>query len=306
MSTPFIQLHLTLEHAGTGLQPHALFAIRQLFPAAFRSAAGCLANDGRCSKGPDCSCRTVFDQKLTSDPAALRRYQKPPLPFAFRLPVLPENPGRKTSAELSLAIAGESISHLDLFLEALRILAGSDKMGRLRTVSIEAASEDGSRVVIPSGGTGKNFTDLPVLSFDDFLSKSCAPCSNVTIDFMTPLRLLQRGVALRDIPFSSVAGALFRRISSLAYYYGGEELSHDFKWLAEQSRKIACSQAKTNWINRGGNFQGVEGSATFCGELTEFIPFLMLGSRLNIGKGAAYGMGSYGYSGIDSGMFTSR
>jgi hypothetical protein len=306
MGTPFVQIHFTLEHPGTKLPPHALFAIRQLFPAAFRHATGCLTSDRGCSDGPACPCRTIFDQKLTSDPAALRRYQKPPLPFAFRIPFLTENSKRGTSVELSLAIVGEAISHLALFLEAVKTLTGSERMGRCRTVRIEAASEDGTRIMIPIEGAGKGFADLPVLSFDDFFSRNWGPCSSVTIDFLAPLRLLHKGVPLREIAFSAVAGALFRRISSLAYYYGGEELSHDFKWLAERSREVTCSGAKLIWINRGGGLQGIEGSATFCGELTEFIPFLMLGSRLNIGKGAAYGMGSCAYSGADSGMFISR
>jgi Uncharacterized conserved protein (DUF2276). len=227
----------------------------------------------------------------------LRRYQKPPLPFAFRFPLLPEKSAPRTLVELSLVIAGEAISHLDLFLEAVRDLAGSsEKMGRWQAVRIEAASEDGSRILVPSEGVGREFANLPLLSFDELFSRSCAPCHSVTIDFLTPLRVLHKGVPLREIPFSAVAGALFRRVSSLAYYYGGEELSHDFKWLAERGREIACSRSGLNWINRGGGLQGIEGSATFCGELAEFIPFLELGSRFNIGKGAAYGMGSYSYS----------
>jgi len=297
MSTPFVQIHLTLEHPGTRLPPHALFAIKQLFPAAFRRATGCLTNDGGCNGSPGCPCRTLFDQNLTTDPSALRRYQKPPLPFAFRFPLLPEKSAPRTLVELSLVIAGEAISHLDLFLEAVRDLAGSsEKMGRWQAVRIEAASEDGSRILVPSEGVGREFANLPLLSFDELFSRSCAPCHSVTIDFLTPLRVLHKGVPLREIPFSAVAGALFRRVSSLAYYYGGEELSHDFKWLAERGREIACSRSGLNWINRGGGLQGIEGSATFCGELAEFIPFLELGSRFNIGKGAAYGMGSYSYS----------
>jgi len=296
MSTPFVQIHLTLEHPGTRLPPHALFAIRQLFPAAFRRAVGCLTKDGDCNGGPGCPCRTLFDQNLTTDPSALRRYQKPPLPFAFRIPLLPENSIQGSLVELSLVIAGEAISQLDLFLKAVReLIDSSERMGRWQAVRIEAASEDGSRILIPSEGVGREF-DLPVLSFGEFFSRSCAPCSCVTIDFLTPLRLLHKGAPLREIPFHAVAGALFRRVSSLAYYYGGEELSHDFKWLAERGREITCGRSGLNWINRGSGLQGVEGTVTFCGELAEFIPFLELGSRLNIGKGAAYGMGSYSFS----------
>jgi CRISPR-associated endoribonuclease Cas6 len=296
MNTPFVQIFLQLEHPGTRLPPHALFAIRQLFPAAFRHAVGCLTVEGTCKNGPLCPCRDLFDQRLTTDPSALRRYQKPPLPFAFRIPLLPERSVKGTVFELSLVIAGEVIRHLDLFLKAVTFMfAAPGRLSDWRAVRMEAASEDGSRILIPSDGGGE-FANLPVLSFDELFSGSSAPCSSVTIEFLTPLRVLHKGIPLRELEFSALAGCLFRRISSLAYYYGGEELAHDFKWLAEKSREVSCKRSDLLWINRAGGMQGVEGIATYCGELADFVPFLSLGSRLNIGKGASYGMGSYSYS----------
>lgn len=296
MSTPFVQIYLTLEHPGTRLPPHALFALRQLFPAAFRSAVGCLNSDGSCSAGPSCPCRSTFDQSLATDPSALRRYQKPPLPFAFRIPILPAKPAKGTLIELSLAIAGEAISHLDPFFKALGILLESHgRIGHWKIVRIEAAAGDGSRIPIPADSKNGEFANLPLLYFEELLSRS-APCSTVTVDILTPLRLLHKGVPLRELEFSALAGALFRRVSSLAYYYGGEELTHDFKWLAGRSREISCSRSALEWRAHGGPLQGLEGSVTFSGELAEFIPFLALGSRFNIGKGAAYGMGSYRFS----------
>jgi len=294
MNTAFIQLHFRLERPAAKLTPQSLFAIRQQFPSAFRRASGCLGIDNCCGAGPDCPCRLVFEQRLTPDPSALRRYQKPPLPFAFKIPLLPESCRQGSEVELSLVIAGAAISHLDLFVSAVKHMfapSGIFKGWSLGTV--EAAAGDGTRTVIPVGGAGSEFSSLPLLSFDELFSPGCVSCQRVTINFLTPLRLLHKGAPLRDIPFSAVAGALFRRISSLAYYYGGEELPHDFKWLAEKSREISCSSSDLRWVNRGGGLQGVEGEAVFFGELTDFIPFLTLGSRLNIGKGASYGMGGY-------------
>ena len=224
----------------------------------------------------------------------MRRYQKPSLPFAFKIPLLSEKCRQGSEVELSLVIAGAAISRLDLFVSAVRLLFASPGIFRgWRLGTVEAAAGDGSRTVIPVGGAVAEFSSLPLLSFDELLSPGCAGCSRVTINFLTPLRLLHKGVPLREIEFSAVAGAILRRTSSLAYYYGGEELAHDFKWLAERSREISCRSSELRWVNRGGGLQGVEGEAVFSGELAEFIPFLTLGSRFNIGKGASYGMGSY-------------
>jgi len=112
--------------------------------------------------------------------------------------------------------------------------------------------------------------------------------TEVTIELLSPVRLLQGGAPMRHIPFAPLAGALFRRISAMAYYYGGRELPFDFKWLASLASQVACSRSE---LVRTPS--GVAGRVTYGGDLEEILPFLSLGSLLNVGKGAAYGMGSY-------------
>jgi hypothetical protein len=224
----------------------------------------------------------------------LRRYQKPPLPFAFNIPVLPDKVRSGDGIELALVITGEAISSLELFIKAVRFLFESSGQFRdWRVISVAAAAEDGTRTLVPFEAAGSEFASLPVLSFDELFSEGGGSCARISVSVRTPLRLLHKGSPVQDISFTLFAGALFRRISSLAYYYGREELPHDFKWLARQSRQIVCSSSELRWVNRGGQLQGVEGNVEFSGELADFIPFLHLGSRLNLGKGAAYGMGSY-------------
>lgn len=297
MNTPFVQLHFSLCPPGTKLPAEVLFAVRHCFPKAFRTATGCLTASQGCTGGSACPCRTLFDQNLSSDPAALRRYQKPPLPFAFNIPLLPGRSAGGGEVELSLVIVGEAINHIELFVRAVRSMFDNPGMfSGWRAGNIEASSGDGSRADILAGGTAPGFSSLPLLSFDEILSQDYPSCSRITVEFLTPLRLLHKGAPLREIRFSALAGALFRRVSSLAYYYGKEELTHDFKWLSERSREIVSTHRDLLWVNRGGGLQGVEGVAEFSGELAEFIPFLSLGSLLNAGKGAAYGMGSYRFA----------
>ncbi len=297
MKTPFVQLRFSLEAPSEKLNPYTLFAIRQQFHAAFRRAAGCFHTTLTCTADIDCPCRYVFDQKLATDPAALRRYQKPPLPFAFKIPLLTEELSIGDEVELTLVIVGEAIRHLDLFVDGVLSLFGpSGPFKNWQVISVEAVSVDKTLIAIPPNRGGGEFDSLPILSFDDFFSEASVNCSRLTVNFQTPLRLVHKGSPVRNLSFSTVAGALFRRISSLAYYYGREELPHDFKWLARQSQQVVCSRSDLNWVNHGGSLQGIEGRAEFSGALAEFIPFLHLGSVLNIGKGAAYGMGSYSFS----------
>jgi hypothetical protein len=294
MNTSFVQLHFTLAPPAQRLSPWALFAIRQQFHTAFRRAAGCLHDQKDCRVGSDCPCQAVFGQELATDPAALRLYQKPPLPFAFKIPVLSEKPDDGHEVALSLVIVGAAIRHLDLFAKAtLNMFESSGELSPWRILRVSAACPDGSRTEIPIPFEVGEFASLPILSFAESIAGVVGSSSRVAMHLQTPLRLVHNGAPAHDLPFSVVAGALFRRISALAYYYGGEELPHDFKWLAMQSQQISCERAELRWVDHGGPLQGLEGELLFSGELMEFIPFLQLGSLLNIGKGASYGMGSY-------------
>ena len=295
MDIPLVHLIITLEFSGGELPPHGLFILKKSFPAAFRRVVGCITADGSCSSGPDCPCRATFEQRLTPDPAALRRYQKPPLPFAFRIPILPVDSKSGNCTELSLTLVGEATNRLEIYLSTINNLFALAPRNPLKMHrrTIEAVAGDGTRILIQKDDGSADISSIPLLTFAETVSTFCGSGEVVTLELQTPLRLLHQGVPLRELPFPAVAGALFRRISSLAYYYGGVELSHDFKWLAERSRLVECSRSDLAWVNRGGGLQGVEGSVTYRGELEEFISFLNLGSLLNIGKGAAYGMGNY-------------
>jgi len=295
MDIPLVHLVITLEFAGGEIPPHGLFTLKKSFPAAFRRVVGCLRADGGCGAGPDCPCRAAFEQRLTPDPAALRRYQKPPLPFAFRIPVLPAWIKPESSAELSLILVGDATNWLEIYLSAINALFATTGRNPFNMCcrKIEAVAGDGSRIILQSGGGAADISSIPLLSFAESVAAGCPGSDTVTLKLQTPLRLLHQGVPLGELPFHALAGALFRRVSSLAYYYGGVELPCDFKWLAERSRLVKCSHSELVRVNRGGGAQGIEGVVTYRGELDEFIPFLSLGTLLNVGKGAAYGMGNY-------------
>jgi hypothetical protein len=290
MDVPFLQLQFSLEQTRPAATPYQLFDLRQLFPVAFRKVNGCLHGIDRCSAGTDCPCRATFGQALSADPSALRRYQKPPLPFAFKIPLL--SCREKEEQRLSLVIAGDATRHLELYARSIQHLFGSSSPFGIRLGEIAAVAPDGSRTVL---GTGSGRLDLASIPFRTFAEAGGAPvtnCGEISLQLLTPLRLLHNGRPLRSPEFSALAGALFRRVSALAYYYGGVELDHDFKWLAMKSREIGSS-SQLEWTSFGGSLQGCTGKLVFTGELEDFLPFLRLGELLNVGKGAAYGMGSY-------------
>jgi len=294
MDVPFLQLLFNLEQTLPAAAPYALFKLKQLFPAAFRKVTGCAQRGGECSGGADCPCRATFAQELSADPSALRRYQKPPLPFAFSIPVLscPET----EEYELSLVIVGDATRHLDIYLKSLQQLCGRNSPLGVSLNEVAAVAADGSQQHLGGGSGSFDLASIPFRTFAEAGSAPVNSSGSITLQLLAPLRLLKNGKPQRCPSFPLLAGALFRRVSALAYYYGGIELADDFKWLAAQSRTVSSS-AQPEWANWGGTLQGCAGELSFAGELEDFMPFLRLGELLNVGKGAAYGMGSYTLTG---------
>ncbi len=297
MDTYLVQFVVTLEITRKLSSPYHLFGLKKQFPSAFRLAVGCYDSKDGCLGGKECPCRQAFGQELSTDPSLLRRHQKPPTPFLFD--ILPLQGGAKAGSrvEVKLLLAGSAATaSVRIYLESLLHLFGDNPIFAVKGVKlskIEALSLDSSRSFIGDSSGKLELSAIPVAGFDEFLSASTGISSSITLLFSTPLRLMSAGSPLREIPFAPLAGSLFRRISSIASYYGGVELDHDFKWLADMSREIRCSSSALEWVNWGSGLQGLIGEATYKGDLTGFIPFLKLGELLHAGKGASYGMGRY-------------
>lgn len=295
MDIPFFHLFFTLAAPRPAPSPHALFGLKQLFPVAFRTATGCARPDGSCGGGVDCPCRATFGQALSADPAALRRYQKPPLPFAFKIPLLA--PREQPGYELALTIVGDATGNLDLYLRAVQRLFRTNNPWGVTLQTVAAVAADGSRHLLGRGGDRLDLASIPLRTFAEAGSAPVSSADRLELAILTPLRLIRDGKPLRSLPFPALSGALCRRISALAYYYGGVDLADDFKWLASRSRTIDSAGPPLEWVNWGGTLQGLVGSACYRGEVEEFLPFLRLGALLNVGKGASYGMGSYQLAG---------
>jgi len=136
-----------------------------------------------------------------------------------------------------------------------------------------------------------------ILTADGLRESRTLSSSSITLKFATPLRILLEGKPLRVFAASYFLRSLIRRLSSLAYYYGGGELELDFKWLARQSAAIAGSAEQCYWQDWGatadGRLSGVTGEVLLTGDLTDFHPFLLLGEYFHAGKGASFGLGRY-------------
>jgi hypothetical protein len=121
--------------------------------------------------------------------------------------------------------------------------------------------------------------------------------------FLSPLRLRIRGEMQRSPQFSSIVGALLRRLQLLAALYGGARLEGDWKApLIRQAGNLAvAAQSWTylreqRWSGRQGQsipIDGMLGEIVVAGDLSGLWPFLDVGQWLGVGTSTGHGCGAY-------------
>ena len=300
-------LRMILRLVGNVNDPYLLFRVRDGFQGAFRRAVGCREVECvRCDHGGECPYRIIFSQKLSSDPIAVRRHQKPPLPFAFSFPVLPSSPNSGIPFEVRLALAGTATRFVPEFVDAIKILfARHDDNDELAAVveRVESMGYQNELSLVYAEGQSGGVADSLTLLTSEGLSDTRMIYSGaqIRLHLITPLKLMQEGKTLRQFSVSTFMRTLMRRVSSLASYYCEDELPVDFRWIASLCEAIVVSENSIRWVEWGGGKQGgklggLAGEAVLTGVPEELIPFMLMGELLNVGKGAAFGLGRFSFS----------
>jgi hypothetical protein len=297
MDFNFAKLVITIELETDTPDPCALYSSRKGFAAAFRQVVDCRCI--RCETCPliaTCPYYQTFAQAVSADPLAAKHHQKPPLPFVFDVPRVPPSPNSGTLLEVGLVLVGSAINHIDFYMAAFSLLLQQDgPSGRIDASIRRVDSVDymGNRHLLEEREGKWASGGLPLLSVKGLCKTVMLPMDWITITIETPMRILHDGKPLRELSFSVIIRALMRRLSSMAYYYGGVEADYDFKWLVQSSNAVVTAQKSFRWVEWGRGLSGVIGSGTFTGEMGEFHPFLLAGEYLHVGKGAPFGLGRF-------------
>jgi CRISPR/Cas system endoribonuclease Cas6 (RAMP superfamily) len=91
------------------------------------------------------------------------------------------------------------------------------------------------------------------------------------------------------------------RLNALSYFYCGTALDMDFQELGRQAEKVKEIAVQSRWIDRSrrtrkGFMQdlgGFIGEVIYRGDFKPFLPLLLLGEYVHVGKNAAFGNGWY-------------
>jgi hypothetical protein len=251
--------------------------------------------------------RRIFEPLLSTDPVALRRYQKGAPAFV----IAPETvePGHYSAGDVcsfeiylfgDVAVLAPGLIEVFAALgkTGLRLDAGKYKLER-----VCAADAGGHFIPVwhaMQGGDGHN---IPQLDLGWWLGGQSQACSRVKLEFSTPARLLTRGRPMFHPDFAHLFPFVLRRVTSMLYIHCDTELDPRHLGVDFEVIELNETESTLHWHDwrhlhreHGENISvgGVCGSLILEGDIAPpLLSLLQLGRLFNLGKNAAYGAGSY-------------
>jgi len=209
-----------------------------------------------------------------------------------------------------LILIGKGIEHMLYLLVAFKELGNiglGRGWGKFELERVEAINElREEKIEIYS--SAKGIINNSILSFDfaEIIEyhRDMLDSRELIIEFLTPMRLKFNNSYVSKPEFHILFRNVLRRLSSLAYFHCDEDLeeSIDFKRVIEKSREVEVEEMNTRWLDweRYSSRQddkmrlgGFIGEVVYRGELKEFIPYILLGEQVHIGKNCTFGLGKY-------------
>ena len=127
--------------------------------------------------------------------------------------------------------------------------------------------------------------------------------NEITINFLTPTRIVNNGKYISEPSFYIYFKSILSRFISLSYIYN-ELIIEKPKDLIIHSKKIKIKKSKLYWYDwetfsgRQKNIiklGGIIGNIIYEGDIKPFLPFIIIGKYIHIGKNTSYGLGKYNF-----------
>ncbi len=282
--------------------------LRGAFGYAFKKAVCITRHQSRCEKcilTANCAYSYIFETPRPAGAEVMRKYDKVPHPFILRPPQSPERMIKKEQdLPFGLVLIGRARDYLPYFILVMEELAARG-LGRERgRCRLQQVADSRGTVIYDY----ENQELLPTTSVtgSEIINRAGNPPEQLTIEFITPLRLVRERKIIRKINFQDLYRSLLRRLAILQRFHCGLTPKIDFRGLIEKAAAIETVADETNWqeshrysTRQKANMStsGLSGRITFSGDLQPFWPELLLGTYVNIGKNTSFGLGRYRMTG---------
>lgn len=246
----------------------------------------------------------VFETPPPSDTKIMRKYTSAPHPFIIEPP-----PERKRSYTLKdeitfgLILIGKSIDYLPYFIYTF------DELGKLGIgkgrgkYNLKKVKSKGRIIYDSKTKTLKTFKH-DFLSLYSILKKIDTHISKqLTINFLTPTRIVYNGHLTFDLEFHILMRNLLRRLSLLSYFHCNVDTTDwDFKGIIEKAKDIKVKDKSLKWYDwerysarqdTRMKMGGFVGEIVFEGNIAPFMPIIKAGEVVHAGKGTGFGLGKF-------------
>jgi len=301
------------------LPPYGGSTLRGAFGHALRDV-GCLYRH----EGPPCEqCRENADALTTERPTQCvygylfdtprspyaqlhERQQEVPHPYVIRPP---QGAGRLYAPGETLVfevqLCGLALHLASYVVDAcVRLTLGGLGAGRGKSVIHAAWEQD------PFGVQRLPLPSFPepsalqlVVSWEQALAQAHALSPRaLALQFLTPAYVVRDKVPVEVPDFATVMRALLRRLTALALFHGGAAPEEHFRALAHEAESVRLVAWDGTWHswnryssrqNRHTPLGGFTGTAVYEGDLSSYLPYLVYGQALHIGKACVLGNGRY-------------
>jgi len=264
----------------------------------------------RCEIGNACPYGYLFETRAPEETLLLAQASDIPRPF-----IMVDSGNRRTRLQagdrftFGLTLIGQANQLLPYFIavfhELGRIGLGK-KQGQYRLVEVAYVDRRaGYLEPIYQASDGVVYAASQGLSGAQIMERAAAygPVEEVTLAFLTPTQIKHQGKLIwYNLSFFVLIKHVLIRLESLSLFHCGLPVEVDFAGLLEQAREITVSLDETyelNWTRRSGRQQrdiwmdGFVGAVTYRGNITPFLPLLLLGELIHVGKKTVFGSGQY-------------
>lgn len=232
-----------------------------------------------------------------------------PRPFILETPdVTDVSHGKSVRFRVTLAgKANEYLPYIALAYRQLGMVGIGQGRGKYKLVSVSSIDPTGARLPIQilDGIEGRLYlSKAQPISFDKVQKTwEQQSVSKLKVSFVSPTHLVAKGRSLDKPPeFEQLLRAVLRRYSDLAALYGEGRPQWDYRTILETAKEIRLAYSRISLFRRRGfssrkgqetPTEGLTGDLIYEGGVSAFMPYLIFGQWLHVGKQATFGMGRY-------------
>lgn len=268
---------------------------------------------GRCPVASECPYKAIFEPSPPEGARRLRNLQDIPRPFVLRPRPDPRTvimPGEHF--EWDMVLVGSAIKYLPYFIVTIKMLGENGfglwhegkraKVGVESVVALEPFSMHSHTVY--NGRTDLADGSEQHIVTGDSIEAHAARLSgdSSVLEFRSITRLKYKGAFVSVPVFHVLVRNLLRRLSTLSYFYQAEVINVPFVDLIEAATTVRHENISVRWqewrrysgrSRETMDFDGFVGRIGYFGDLKPFLPLLLYGSIVSVGKGATFGLGHY-------------